>query len=107
MRLLSLAVGMICLAPGCGLHAQITLEGWHTVDTGGGHSESGALSIDGTLGQPDVSQFPLCSADGGAGCVNPTWELNGGFWLEANATQPPSPSCNGEPGCIFRNGFEP
>ena len=80
---------------------------WHTVDGGGGHSESATFSLDGSIGQPDAQPLSLCSADGGPGCVDPTWELTGGFWAAwPAAAQEPSASCNGDSNCIFRDGFE-
>ena len=80
---------------------------WHTIDGGGGKSTGGAYSLQGTIGQPDSDVVSLCSADGGQGCTNPTYELTGGFWVGI-ATAPVSGggSCGSELNCIFRDGFD-
>jgi hypothetical protein len=97
--LVLLGLGLAGLA-----QAQYRID-WYTVDGGGGTSTGGPYSLSGTIGQPDADVVSLCSADGGPGCVNPTFELTGGFWV-ASAT-PPSVTCGADLNCIFRDGFEP
>lgn len=82
---------------------------WFTLDGGGGTSVSGdgSFELSGTIGQPDADVVSLCSADGGPTCLNPSFELTGGFW--AGLALPgggASPSCSGDLECIFRDGFE-
>ena len=78
---------------------------WHTIDGGGGTSTGGVYSLTGTIGQPDADVVSLCSADGGPGCVNPTYELTGGFWVGLGDGAPST--CGADLSCIFRDGFEP
>lgn len=86
--------------------AQYSID-WHTIDGGGGTSTGGTYSLSGTIGQPDADVVSLCSADGGAGCVNPTYEVTGGFWAGIqSAPVGPGPGCGADLNCIFRNGFE-
>lgn len=86
-------------------HAQYEIS-WYTIDGGGGTSTGGSYSLSGTIGQPDADVVSLCSADGGAGCINPTYELTGGFWAGIQGAPAPSPSCGADLACIFRDGFE-
>lgn len=79
--------------------AQLRVD-WYTVDGGGGASAAGRFELRGTVGQPDAEEVSLCSLDGGEGCVQPRFQLTGGFWAGGAVT--------GAPGdAIFRNGFEP
>ncbi len=50
---------------------------WHTIDGGGGTSVGGAFMLAGTIGQADAG-VPLTGGD---------FELIGGFWPGARATQ--------------------
>jgi hypothetical protein len=83
---------------------------WYTLDGGGGTSTSAdqSYSLSGTIGQPDAEVVSLCSADGGAGCVNATYELTGGFWagISAPSGGGGSGSCGAQLNCVFRDGFE-
>jgi len=91
--------------------AQYSID-WYTIDGGGGTSTgtSGTgtvYSLSGTIGQPDADVVSLCSADGGPGCTNPTYELTGGFWAGiASGPVGPGPGCGADLNCLFRNGFE-
>ena len=78
---------------------------WYTIDGGGGRSTGGVYSLEGTIGQPDAEVVSLCSADGGLGCVNPTYELIGGFWAGVGSFAG-HPTCSGNLECLFRDGFE-
>ena len=93
-----------CLCGSAAAQVQHSID-WYTVDGGGGTSTGGPHALSATIGQPDAEEVSLCSTDGGSGCINPSYELTGGFW----ATLPPtsqSETCNGELDCIFRDGFE-
>ncbi len=80
---------------------------WYTIDAGGGTSADGVYSLSGTVGQADAEIVSLCSADGGAGCVNPSFEVTGGFWVGSPGLPTgPAPGCGDELDCLFRNGFE-
>jgi len=72
---------------------------WYTVDAGGGESAAGRYVLRGTVGQPDAEQFSVCSSDGGDACVQPRFEVTGGFWTGTAGTNAPGDA-------IFRNGFE-
>lgn len=106
-RLAFVAACVVGLTLSFAAGAQQYAINWHTIDGGGGTSTSqdGVYSLSGTIGQPDADVVSLCSADGGSGCTNPTYELNGGFWAGIQSA-PGSPTCNGDLNCIFRNGFE-
>jgi hypothetical protein len=78
---------------------------WYTIDGGGGTSSGGPYTLSGTIGQADADVVSLCSADGGAGCVNPTFELTGGFWVGLVSGAPET--CGADLNCVFRDGFEP
>lgn len=91
--------------------AQYSID-WYTIDGGGGTSTgvSGTgvtYSLSGTIGQPDADVVSLCSADGGVGCVNPTYDLTGGFWAGIGVGPAgPGPGCGADLNCIFRDGYE-
>lgn len=99
----SLAFALVIAAPPAS-QAQYRID-WYTVDGGGGTSSGGAYTLTGTIGQADAEVVSLCSADGGPGCVNPTYELTGGFWVGVAGS--PVATCDGGLNCIFRDGFEP
>lgn len=86
------------------------LATWYTVDGGGGTSSGTegvvTYTVSGTIGQPDADNISLCSPDGGLGCVNPTYEVSGGFWVGTTSQQGSGPGCEDEVNCVFRNGFE-
>lgn len=107
-RLAFIAACVVGLTLSFAAGAQQYQINWHTIDGGGGTSTSqdGVYSLSGTIGQPDADVVSLCSADGGAGCTNPTYELTGGFWAGIQSGSSSSPTCNGALNCIFRNGFE-
>ena len=102
--------GALLLAPATAL-AQFAID-WYTIDGGGGTSTgtsgSGTIyRLSGTIGQPDADVVSLCSADGGPGCTNATYELTGGFWAGiAGAPVAPGAGCGADLNCIFRSGFE-
>lgn len=98
-----LVFALAALAP-LAAQAQYRID-WYTIDGGGGSSSGGAYALTGTIGQPDAELVSLCSADGGAGCVNAAFELTGGFWVGLATGTPPS-SCGADLGCIFSDGFE-
>jgi hypothetical protein len=101
-----LALVLSCVLP-FAAQAQYRID-WYTVDGGGGTSTGGPYSLSGTIGQPDADVVSLCSADGGPGCVNPTYELTGGFWAGISGLGvDPSPTCGADLNCLFRDGFEP
>lgn len=106
MKLLSvrtIAFALAVLAP-FAAKSQYRID-WYTVDGGGGTSSGGAYSLSGTIGQADAEVVSLCSADGGPGCVNPSYELIGGFWVGRGPGTPTG--CGADLTCIFRDGFEP
>lgn len=90
---------MLLLASVLPTAAAQTRVDWSTVDGGGGESTAGRYALRGTVGQPDAERVSLCSADGGPGCVQPRFELVGGYWTGA------SPSAPGDE--LFGDGFEP
>ncbi|HWT16363.1 MAG TPA: hypothetical protein VN581_11310 [Patescibacteria group bacterium] len=81
-----------------GAVAQTRID-WSTVDGGGGASAGGRYVLRGTVGQPDAEVVSLCSADGGPDCVQPRFEVVGGYWTGA------TPSAPGDE--LFGDGFEP
>ena len=83
--------------------AQYAID-WYTIDGGGGTSNGGPYTLTGTIGQVDAEVVSLCSADGGPGCVNPTYELTGGFWVGLGSAA--TPTCGADLNCVFRDGFE-
>jgi hypothetical protein len=98
---------ILLLALPIAAQAQYSID-WYTVDGGGGTSSGGPYTLSGTIGQPDADVVSLCSADGGPGCVNPTYELTGGFWAGISGLGVvPSPTCGADLNCLFRDGFEP
>lgn len=80
------------------LFAQTRID-WSTVDGGGGDSAAGPYELRGTVAQPDADEVSMCSPDGGAGCLQPRFELIGGYWTGG---------AQGAPGDdrIFQDGFE-
>ena len=100
-----LVLALSCVLP-LVAQAQYRID-WYTVDGGGGTSSGGPYTLSGTIGQPDADVVSLCSADGGPGCVNPTYELTGGFWAGVFGAASASPTCGAELNCLFRDGFEP
>ena len=54
--------------------------GRHTVDGGGGRSQSGAYALQGTIGQPDA----------GGPMTNGQYAVRGGFWVLPQAVQVPN-----------------
>jgi hypothetical protein len=81
------------------LPAQTRVD-WHTVDGGGGESAAVRYSVRGTVGQPDADEVSMCSADGGAACLQPRFEVTGGYWTGGVVDVPPGDA-------IFEDGFEP
>ncbi len=73
---------------------------WYTVDGGGGESAAGRYVLRGSAGQADADEVSLCSDDGGSDCVNPRFEITGGYWTGPNSVAPPKDE-------IFHDGFEP
>jgi hypothetical protein len=73
---------------------------WHTVDGGGGRSESagGIYVLTGTIGQPDAGEL---TDDAGL------YELHGGYWVSCGSCQlygdlaPPGGDCNVDVGDIL------
>jgi hypothetical protein len=101
-----IAIGLV-VALVSSASAQYRID-WYTVDGGGGTSTGGPYALSGTIAQPDADVVSLCSADGGAGCVNPAFEVTGGYWTGvAGAPSGPGTGCGADLGCIFRDGFEP
>ncbi len=80
------------------LPAQTRVD-WHTVDGGGGESAAGRYSLRGTAGQPDADEVSMCSVDGGAACVQPRFELAGGYWTGGVVDAPSGDQ-------LFEDGFE-
>lgn len=72
---------------------------WYTVDGGGGESAAGRYELRGSAGQPDAEEIPLCSADGGSGCVQPRFEVTGGYWTGPALGAPGDDD-------LFNDGFE-
>lgn len=72
---------------------------WYTVDGGGGESAAGRYVMRGSVGQVDADEVSLCSPDGGSACVQPRYEISGGYWSGPNSLAP----VNDE---LFKNGFE-
>lgn len=105
LRRARLVLALSCVLP-LVAQAQYSID-WYTVDGGGGTSSGGPYTLSGTIGQPDADVVSLCSADGGPGCVNPTYELTGGFWAGISGLGNPSPTCGADLNCLFRDGFEP
>ena len=103
-RLLPPALLMLATMLPAAAQAQYAID-WYTIDAGGGTSSGGAYSLTGTIGQVDAEVVSLCSTDGGAGCVNPTYELTGGFWVGLVTGAPET--CGPDLNCVFRDGFEP
>jgi len=93
MGLTALALAIACAAP-----AQARID-WHTIDAGGGESAGGRYTLRGTVGQPDADEVSLCSPDGGAACVQPRFEVTGGFWTGTAQGAPAGDH-------IFGDGFE-
>lgn len=93
-----LAIAALLLAFTTALPAQTRID-WHTVDGGGGESAAGRYSLRGTVGQPDADEVSMCSPDGGAGCVQPRFELTGGYWSGGAVDAPSADE-------IFEDGFE-
>lgn len=54
-----------------GADAQQFSIGWHTIDGGGGSSQSGSFAVTGTMGQPDASYYTM---------TGPKFSITGGFW---------------------------
>jgi len=75
--ILLLAVFTLLLVAVSAAHAQTSVYdlAWRTMDSGGGHSSGGGLTLDGTIGQPDAGQIT------GGGLV-----LRGGFWSPRQPT---------------------
>lgn len=96
-RLLLLLPALLALVP-LPTVAETRVD-WHTVDGGGGESSGGRFSIRGTIGQPDADEVSMCSPDGGSGCVQPRFEVTGGFWVPGGAVAPGHDA-------LFRDGFE-
>lgn len=95
-RALALLLLLTSVLPGAVAQTRID---WFTVDGGGGASAAGRYALRGTVGQPDAEVVSLCSADGGPGCVQPRFEVVGGYWTGA------APSAPGDE--LFGDGFEP
>src|SRR4030042_1022912 len=57
------------------ISAQTYQIDWYVIGSGGGHSESGAYSVDGTIGQPIV---------GVSSSAN--YRIEAGFWVGAGAS---------------------
>jgi hypothetical protein len=70
MKILVLIILLIATA----IFAQTYQIDWYVIGSGGGHSESGAYSIDGTIGQPIV---------GVSSSAN--YRIEAGFWVGAGA----------------------
>ena len=92
------AFPLLLLMASAAVPAQSRID-WHTVDGGGGVSQGGRYTLQGTAAQPDADEVSMCSPDGGASCVQPRFELTGGYWT-GNVPGSPPPR-------IFRDGFEP
>ena len=60
--------GLFILAGASGAFGQFSID-WHTVDGGGGISEGGGFTVQGTIGQPDAGA--MAGGD---------YLLAGGFW---------------------------
>ena len=68
----------LCAAIQGGLRAQPAID-WHTIDTGGGTSTGGTLTLSGTIGQSDPGTM-----------TGDTLTVTGGFWFG-----PPAGNCPG------------
>ena len=106
----SLVFAASIIAPGLSHAGDDYRIDWYTVDGGGGTSTSAdqSYSLSGTIGQPDAEVVSLCSADGGAGCANATYEVTGGFWAGIGTPTGGGSdgSCGADLSCVFRDGFE-